>query len=182
MLLGNLGHLGCAADDGTDGADGPDATIGPMPAGETVDFVEVAQYLGTWYEIATIRQGFQANCRNTTATYGALDATTISVLNKCTWGANPISLDGTARVVDPASYARLEVDLGFGKAPYWIVDLGLAPDGEPYPWAVVSSPERSTLWILSRDKRMPPARYETIYARLTERGFRPERMELTEHE
>jgi len=169
-------HVGCA------GEDGPDTSIGPIPADDTVERVEVTQYLGTWYEIATIRQGFQANCRNTTATYGAIDAETVSVDNRCIWGANPISLEGTARILDPASNARLEVDLGFGKAPYWIVDLGLAEAADPYPWAAVSSPDRGTLWILSRDKKMPQARYDAIYERLADRGFGPERMELTEQD
>lgn len=160
----------------------PDTSIGPVPEGDTVERVEIAQYLGTWYEIASIRMGFQANCRNTTATYGAIDDATISVLNRCTWGASPLELEGTARVVDATSNARLEVDFGFDQAPYWIVDLGVATGDEPYPWAVVSTPQRESLWLLSRDKVMTDARYDAIYARLEERGFDPVRMEITEQE
>lgn len=159
-----------------------DPTLGPPPAGDTVDRVEVAQYVGTWYEIATIPQGFQARCAATTATYEPLDAASVSVWNRCrldTVDGAPIEIRGTARVVEPASNARLEVDFGFARAPYWIVDLGVASSGEPYPWAVVSNPDRSALWILARTPKIPDARYQALIDRLTARGFEPARLRRT---
>ncbi len=166
----------------TPDAAGADPTLGEPPSGDTVDRVEVGQYVGTWYEIASIPMGFQARCVSTTATYGVLDASTISVLNECRVDAldgDPVRIEGKATVVDAASNARLSVDFGFARAPYWIVDLAVAPAGEPYPWAVVSNPDRSALWILSRTPQLPAARYEALTARLRERGFAPERMRLT---
>lgn len=159
-----------------------DPTIGPRPSGDTVARVEVGQYVGTWYEIATIPQGFQARCAATTATYTPIDATSVEVWNRCrldTVDGDPIEIRGTARVVDPASNARLEVDFGFARAPYWIVDLGVAAPGEPYPWAVVSNPDRSALWILARTPQLPEARYQAVLERLTLRGFEPARLRRT---
>jgi len=166
-----------------DGAPGPDPTLGELPAGETVDRVEVAQYAGVWYEIGSIPMGFQASCTATTATYGIVDEQTISVLNRCRWGGldkQEVDIEGTATVVDSVSNARLEVDFGFAQSPYWIVDLGIAVGDEPYPWAAVSTPGRNALWLLSRTPTMPAARLDTIIARLEERGFQPERMLWTE--
>lgn len=164
----------CASDEG------PDETLDvELPAGETVDFVEVGRYVGTWYEIASIPMGFQASCYATTATYEVIDESTVSVLNRCNWGkldGNPLQIEGTATVVEPISNAQLEVDFGFTKAPYWIVDLGNAPEGTPYPWAVVSNPSRDALWLLARTPRIPEARFDTIIDRLEQRGFAPARM------
>lgn len=159
-----------------------DPTIGPAPAADTVARVEVGQYVGLWYEIASIPMGFQRNCAATTATYAVVDATTVSVLNRCRNGGldgNEVEIMGTARVVDPVTNARLEVDFGFALAPYWIVDLGLAAGAAPYPWAIVSNPDRSALWILSRTPQMPAARYDALIARLTQRGYQPERLRTT---
>ncbi len=158
-----------------------DPTLGPRPSGDTVAQVDVARYVGTWYETATIPQGFQARCAATTATYAPIDATTVSVWNRCRLDAvdgELIEIRGSARVVDPSN-ARLEVDFGFARAPYWIVDLGVAPPGEPYPWAVVSNPDRSALWILARTPELPAARYDALIERLTVRGFEPARLRRT---
>jgi apolipoprotein D and lipocalin family protein len=159
-----------------------DPTFGPVPAQDTVDRVEIAQYVGSWYEIARIPQGFQRDCTGTTATYEIVDAETVSVLNRCYYKAldgELFDIEGTAKVVDAASNAKLEVDFGFAKAPYWIVELGLADGDAPYPWAVVSNPERTVLWILSRTPQMDEARYQALVARLAARGFGPERLEKT---
>jgi len=159
-----------------------DPTIGAVPAEDTVARVEVGQYVGLWYEIASIPMGFQRNCAATTATYAVVDATTVSVLNRCRNGGldgDPVEIMGTARVVDAVSNARLEVDFGFARAPYWIVDLAVAAGDEAYPWAIVSNPDRSALWILSRTAQMPAARYDALIARLTARGYQPERLRQT---
>jgi len=158
-----------------------DPTLGPPPPGDTVAAVDVTRYVGTWYEIASVASGFLRACTATTATYAPLDATTVSVHNRCVLGGAdgaPIEITGSARVVDPSN-ARLEVDFGFARAPYWIVDLGVAAPGAPYPWAVVSNPSRTSLWILSREPKMSAARYDALVARLTARGYHPERLTRT---
>ena len=177
--------VGCTTDTPASAPDAPEAgdpTLGALPAGDTVERVEVDRYLGAWFEVASIPQGFQARCAATTATYGAVDATTISVRNACrldTLDGEPVQIDGMATVVDPESNARLEVDFGFGRAPYWIVDLASAPAGEPYPWAIVSVPGGSSLWILSRTARMPDGRYEALLERLRARSYATDQLALT---
>lgn len=163
-----------------------DPTIGDPPTGDTVAFVEVPSYLGTWYEIASIPQGFQRSCTGTTATYDVIDERTVSVLNKCFIGSlegDEVSIEGSATIVDDETNAKLAVDFGFGgtgPAPYWIVDLALQQaEGEPYRWAVVSNPDRSALWILNREPSMPQERLDTLLERLEAAGYEPGRLSFT---
>jgi apolipoprotein D and lipocalin family protein len=172
----------CGTDDETTG--GADPTLGVMPAGETVEYVDVSRYVGLWYEIASIPMGFQASCFNTTARYERIDDASVSVHNECNWGkpdATPLAIDGKATVTDPTTNAKLQVDFGFNQAPYWIVDLGEADASKPYPWAAVSNDTRDSLWILARTETIPETRYQAIYERLDVRGFDPARMQRTVH-
>jgi apolipoprotein D and lipocalin family protein len=159
-----------------------DPTLGPMPEGDTVDYVDLSAYLGTWYEIASIPQSFQRGCAGTTATYEAVDQNTVRVINRCRVDGAERVAEGIATVVDLVSNARLAVAFGRQEAgPYWIVDLGVRFSvDEPYPWAVVSNPDRSALWILNREPTMPADRFAAIVDRLQQRGFVPERLTMTE--
>ena len=58
-----------------------------LPALETVAHVDLAHYLGTWYEIASFPQSFQRGCTATTATYTLRSDGEIDVLNRCRQGS-----------------------------------------------------------------------------------------------
>ena len=53
------------------------------PKLDTVPYVNVQKYLGTWHEIARLPVFFQLNCYNATATYDVIDSKTIKVTNAC---------------------------------------------------------------------------------------------------
>ena len=83
---------------------------GPAPL-RTVTHVDLARYIGTWYEIASYPQRFQKGCTATTAVYTLREDGMIQVVNRC----NRDSLDGRetiargrARVVDHESNAKLK--------------------------------------------------------------------------
>lgn len=150
-----------------------------LPPLATVEHVDLSRYLGTWYEIASYPQRFQAGCTATTATYSLRDDGTIDVLNRCRKGGLDGKLDeakGRARVVDEATQAKLEVSF-FGPfwGDYWIIDL----DPEGYRYAVVGHPGRDYLWILSREPTLAPDVYEGILARLQEQRYDTSRLVKT---
>lgn len=151
-----------------------------LPPLETVAHVDLARYVGTWYEIASFPQSFQRGCVATTATYTIRGDGDIDVLNRCrkdTLDGKEKSALGRARVVDRATNAKLEVSF-FRPfwGDYWIVDLG---DG--YDSAVVGHPGRDYLWILSRTPEMPEATYEGILARLRAQNYDTSRLKRTLH-
>jgi apolipoprotein D and lipocalin family protein len=146
------------------------------PPPETVAFVDLDRYVGTWYEIANIPNRFQKHCRgNTTASYRRIERERIEVVNSCLDKDGLIDrAEGVARIVDASSNAKLEVSFVslFGWqlfwGDYWILDL--APD---YSHVIVGTPDHRYGWILSRAPAMPAEIRAMIDDRLRTAGYDP---------
>lgn len=135
---------------------------------ETVAEVDVQKYCGTWYEIAAVPSKQQNRCTNTKAEY-TLDTKTgkVIVRNSCSRGSRSASIRATAVPVPGSGNAKLIVTFfRFIKADYWVV--GLAED---YSWALVSNPERSRCWILSRTPYPDDALYGHMLEVLRKKGI-----------
>jgi len=145
---------------------------------KTVPSVDLARYLGTWYEIANFPQRFQRGCTASTATYSLRTDGDIDVINRCRMdtpdGPEKVAR-GRARVVDKTTHAKLEVSF-FRPfwGDYWVVDLGAN-----YEFAVVGHPSRDYLWILARQPRLDPQVYDAIVSRLAAQGYETNRIERT---
>jgi apolipoprotein D and lipocalin family protein len=139
---------------------------------DVVPNVDLARYVGTWYEIASYPAPFQEGCTATTAEYSLLPDGRVRVVNRCRDahldGPERVA-EGRARIVDDETNAKLKVSFFWPfEGDYWIIDLD-----ENYEWVVVGEPRRRFLWILSRTTSMDPALYDEIVARLPERGYDP---------
>lgn len=142
-----------------------------LPPPATVPSVDLVRYRGTWYELARLPMWFQRNCLQSQAEYMPLTETTMTVRNSCpTHEGNRLEARGVATVVDTASNAKLTVrfDNWFSRlfprlttGDYWILDLD--PD---YRTALVGTPDRRFLWILSRT----PAVEQETFRRLVEQA------------
>ena len=74
---------------------------------------------------------------------------------------------GRAWVVDENSNARLKVSFFWPfRGDYWIIDLG-----REYEYAVVGTPNRRYLWILSRTPELQPDMLEEILQNVEKQGF-----------
>jgi apolipoprotein D and lipocalin family protein len=154
------------------------ATSGPknkLPPVETVNKVDLARYMGKWFEIAAFPQRFQKGCHCTTAEYELMAKGYVQVVNTCRRGGADGKVSrakGKAWVVPGSGNARLKVQFFWPfKGNYWIIDLA-----EDYSYAVVGDPTRKYLWILSRTARMDPALYAEIVARAAAQGFDTSRL------
>jgi apolipoprotein D and lipocalin family protein len=142
---------------------------------ETVAKVELDKYLGKWYEIAHLPAVFQNGCNQTTATYSLLKNGNISVLNECTKNGKYKKAKGTAKVVDKQTGAKLKVTFFWPfYGDYWIIKLG-----ENYDYAVVGTPNRRYLWILSRTPKMEPKLYSELTDFAKSKGFNVDNLILT---
>ncbi|MBL7714066.1 MAG: lipocalin family protein [Bdellovibrionales bacterium] len=146
---------------------------------KTVPSVDLNRYTGVWHQIAFFPTRFQRKCTlDTTAEYGLRADGKISVRNECTKNESGkrVSIEGTARVVDPVSLAKLKVKF-FWFAPagdYWIIDLG-----SNYEYAVVGTPDRDYLWVLSRTPTISQNVYDQLVARAKAQQFPVEKLQIT---
>lgn len=132
----------------------------------TVSEVDLNRYSGTWYELASYPQFFERGCINVRATYTPKDGY-IEVFNQSIKKGKPNDIKGKAFVVENSGNAKLKVQFFWPfKGDYWIIDLA-----DDYSWAVVSDPDRSTLWILSRTRKMDENLYVSLIDKLVKNGF-----------
>lgn len=151
----------------------------------TVERVDLERYVGLWYEIARIPNGFQEGCvRGVTARYELRDDGRIDVINRCVTSDGRVDeAKGLARVDDRESNARLKVSFFsiFGWRPiwgdYWIIGLG-----DDYEFALVASPDRKYGWILSREPELDWYVLERIYTMLADQGYQLSDFEMTVQE
>ncbi len=142
-----------------------------VPPLRTVPGVDLVRYAGSWHEIARYPNIFQKGCRDATATYTLRPDGEMTVVNRCLKGAEGKSAEakGRAWVNEPPDTARLKVTFFWPfRSDYWIIDLG-----EQYDFAVVGTPDREYLWILSRTPTMTTELYAGILERLRQQGFDP---------
>jgi apolipoprotein D and lipocalin family protein len=144
----------------------------PLP---TVAHVDLARYLGRWYEVARLPVPFEKNCEHVTAEYSQRADGTIRVVNTCHKGAvhGPVKkATATARPVD-ATNAKLKVQFFWPfEGDYWILDL----DQADYQYALVGEPSRKSLWLLSRQPQLTPDVRRHLTDRARELGFPVEKL------
>ncbi|MDI9320584.1 MAG: lipocalin family protein [Phycisphaerales bacterium] len=141
----------------------------PQPL-QTVPYVDLKQYAGKWYEIASLPQRFQKGCNGTTAEYTTTDKGYMIVENRCnkdSLNGKQSYIKGKAFVEDRSSNAKLKVQFFWPfRGKYWIIDLA-----EDYSYAVVGHPNKKYLWILCRTATMKENLYQEILARIKNKGF-----------
>ena len=141
--------------------------------------VDLARYLGTWYEVGSVKQFFSIGLVNTTAGYSPNPDGSIKVENSGNYFVNSgpkSTIVGSALPVDTDTNNKLNVKF-FG-APaatppgnYWIVDLD--PD---YQWAVVTDSTGGSGFLLTRDRVVSADFYRELLARAS-----VDRCEGTDH-
>jgi len=140
----------------------------------TVESVDLARYVGLWYEIARIPNRFQKQCQQgTTAEYTLREDGRIKVKNRClTDDGDWDEAEGLAKMEDLESNAKLKVSffslLGWRPAwgDYWVIGLH-----DEYQWAIVGTPDRKYGWVLSRTPELDEGEMNNIFAILKINGF-----------
>jgi apolipoprotein D and lipocalin family protein len=120
------------------------------PAPPTVSKLDIKRYAGVWHEIARLPNSFEKNLVAAKATYGINPDGTLSVRNDgLKEGGETTSIVGTAKPAgDPGKllvrFDRFPANLFAGD--YWILDVN-----DDYTRALVGSPDRKFLWLLSKN-------------------------------
>jgi apolipoprotein D and lipocalin family protein len=131
---------------------------------------DTERYLGTWYEIARLDHSFERNLMNVSAEYVLNPNGTIEVTNR---GYNEKerkwqAIEGKAKFIGDNTQGSLKVSF-FG--PFYGGYHVIALDTEAYQYAMVAGPNRSYLWILSRDKTLNQDIYDELVSQAQNWGF-----------
>ncbi len=144
---------------------------------QVVPSVDFSRYSGKWYEIARLPNRFQKGCAGEViATYSLLEGGRLKVVNQCRKSDGQINrAEGKGRLANqngPNSKLKVRFApswlswLPFVWGDYWIIELA-----EDYSYAVVGTPDRNYLWILSRTPQMEEAIYKRVIEKAAAAGF-----------
>lgn len=150
----------------------------------TIPSLDVARYMGTWYEIAKYPNWFQKKCTGgAKADYSLMSDGRVKVINRCRIAEGDLSeAIGVARQVGTSTSPKLEVRfapawlsfLPFVWGDYWIIELD-----DNYQLVAVSEPKREYLWILSRTPKVDPVSYNTLLTKLRQKKFDLHKLEVS---
>lgn len=168
-------------------------TVAPASAQATgavqaISELDLERYSGSWYEIARLPNRFQDRCvADVRASYELRRDSTVTVINSCrTASGDSVRVEGRARLADRrGSASRLKVRfapavlsfLPMVWADYWVLDLT-----DDYRAALVGTPDRRYLWILSREPQLDSATYDRLLSTAVAQGFDIARLQRTERE
>lgn len=142
----------------------------PKPL-DLVPSLDLARYLGRWYEVARYQHGFEKTLVGATAEYALLDNGKISVLNsgfKNTLDGKYTDVKAVAWRPDDAVPGALKVKFfGLFTSDYLVFGL----DDVDYQWALVGNNSRKYLWFLSRTPEVEPALLERMKAIASAQGY-----------
>lgn len=141
-----------------------------VPTGiEPVRPFDLERYLGSWYELARYDHRYESGLERVQAEYSLDSDGDVSVRNR---GFDPTGdrwkeATGRARFVGSSDTAHLKVSF-FGPFYGSYVVFALDPD---YRWAWVTSFDRSSLWLLSREPSLDDETWTSLLEIAASNGF-----------
>ena len=134
----------------------------------TAKNVNLQKYMGKWYEIARIQTPFQKGKTQSQAIYTLVGDNYVIIENSA------ISSNGAITTSKANAYAPNKNDLSKLRvcffwpfySDYWIFDLA-----KDYQWALVGTPDKKYLWILSRTPTLPNEILQQIISKAQSIGF-----------
>lgn len=131
---------------------------------------DTTRYLGKWYEIARLDHSFERGLSHVTADYSLRQDGGLKVLNRGYKDADTKwkEAEGKAYFVDKKDVGYLKVSF-FGPfyGSYIVFDL----DQQDYSYSMISGPDKSYLWLLSRTPTMDPALQQRLIEKARGLGF-----------
>ena len=135
-----------------------------------VSHFDTSKYLGKWYEIARLDHSFESGLSHVTADYTLRQDGGLKVVNRGYNDGSKIwkEAEGKAYFVDKKDEAYLKVSF-FGPfyGSYIVFDL----DQQDYRYSMISGPNKSYFWLLSRTPTMDAALQQRLIAKAQSLGF-----------
>lgn len=148
----------------------------PADAPQTAGEVDLERYQGSWYELARLPMFFQRDCLRSEAQYRLQEDGSMAVTNRCeTYDGERKQAEGRAVPQQEGRTDRLWVRFdnwfsqllpGVAKGHYWVLYVD-----DDYRHALVGSPDRENLWLLSRTPEVDAATRERMLEEARQRGY-----------
>lgn len=146
------------------------SSSGPKP--KTVSNFEPLRYAGEWHEIARLPNRFEKDVIAAKATYGLNKDGTLSVRNDgLKSDGERTSITGTATPVGDVTNGKLKVRFYRFPANLFAGDYWVFYVNPGYTKAIVGSPDRKTLWLLSKNPADKRADFDSVLPVATSQGF-----------
>lgn len=145
--------------------------------------VDLPRFAGRWFEVARLPASFERGCNRDVMAQYTLDNGELRIVNRCRQRSGRVRLaTGVGRPVRGGNDARLKVSfaptwlrwLPGTWEPYWI--LRIDPE---YRTALVGTPDRKFLWLLSRAPQMDNAQFLRLVDHAREQGYDVSRLAVT---
>lgn len=128
------------------------------------------KFMGSWYEIAKFPHRGNTRKVGVMVNYTRVDPLTLKenyIYQEGDFTSKIIEKTNTLHLVDPEHPARMQKERSGPLAMnYWVLEVGA-----DYDYAVIGTPDRQHLWILSRTPQLLPDKYEALAHRLKQQGF-----------
>lgn len=139
--------------------------------------VDLARYLGHWYEIARYEQFFEKDCEAATADYTLLPNGRVGIVNACRMpNGKRRAAKARAYVLPHSGNAKLMVSF-FG--PFFIGNYWVMDHADDYSWTIVGDPSGRYLWLLDRRPNPPEAEVAALIARAASLGYDTSMLRMT---
>jgi apolipoprotein D and lipocalin family protein len=144
--------------------------VGKPDGIEPVKNFSLDKYLGKWYEIARLDHSFERGLSRVTANYSLQSDGGVKVVNrgfsseKNRWK----EAEGKAYFVESPDQGYLKVSF-FG--PFYGSYIVFELDQDNYRYAMITGPDKSYLWILSRTPTIPDNLRDRLLKIAVDRGF-----------
>ena len=141
---------------------------------EPVEPFSIDRYLGTWYEIARMDHSFEEGLSQVTAHYSVREDGGVKVINRGyseedqAWD----EAEGKAYFEEDSETGHLKVSF-FG--PFYGAYVIFSLDDD-YQYSLVSGPDRSYFWLLSRTPTISEQKQEALLEAAAAAGFDTEKL------
>jgi apolipoprotein D and lipocalin family protein len=160
-------------------------------ASPAIEQLDVARYMGRWYQVALYPNRFQTQCvSDSSAQYRLLEGGQIEVRNECRTAGGMETVVGAAKPrgssLEGGKLRPASLQVAF--VPTWLRGISavwgaydvvqLLEDGQI---SIVSEPSKEYLWVLSRQPTLSSASWDGVERWLAQKGYDLKRLQRESH-
>ena len=148
---------------------------------DPVSNFKLERYLGKWYEIARLDHSFERGLSRVSANYSMRKDGGVKVINRGYSAENNSwkEAEGKAYFVENSDLGYLKVSF-FG--PFYGAYIIFELDHDNYQYSLVSGPNKSYLWLLSRNPIINEKTQSVLIKKATELGYDTSQLIYVQHE